>query len=104
MAAALMHRVTQRLGTQVVAADADFAQMVIIPVPVSVSHCGGDGGGDGDPDADPDSLRRRLFEDHKIEVPSTTHAGQSFVRVSVQGYNTAADLQRLENALVQLAR
>jgi isopenicillin-N epimerase len=48
---------------------------------------------------DGDALRRRLFDDHRIEVPVTRHGAQHFVRVSVQGYNTAEDLQRLEAAL-----
>ena len=47
------------------------------------------------PPQDPDSLRRRLFEDSGIEVPVTTHAGRLFVRISVQGYNTPLDIERL---------
>ena len=93
LAVALMHRVTQRLGTQVVATDVDFAQMIIIPMPPALSPAEGD----------PDALRRNLFENHQIEVPCTAHAGQNFVRVSVQGYNTPTDLLRLENALIELA-
>ena len=115
MAVALMHRVARRLGTQVVAADEDFAQMVIIPMPrgtgiatvngigTGIGTVNGNGNGNGAGQDDPDGLRRRLFDDYQIEVPCTQHLGQSFVRVSVQGYNTAADLQRLEVALDQLA-
>jgi len=103
MAVALMHRVTGRLGTQVVAADEDFAQMVIIPMPPGTGERSTAGDPDGNHDGGPDDLRRHLFEEHGIEVPCTAHAGQTFVRVSVQGYNTPADLQRLEVALIQLA-
>ena len=47
---------------------------------------------------DPELLRRRLFEESRIEVPVTTHDGQVFVRVSVQGYNTPQDIERLLGA------
>ena len=48
---------------------------------------------------DADALRKFLFETHRIEVPVTAHAGHHFVRVSVAGYTTEADLQALETAL-----
>jgi isopenicillin-N epimerase len=51
------------------------------------------------PHQDAGALRERLFEQHRIEVPVTQHAGHTFVRVSVQAYNTAADLEALEAAL-----
>ena len=47
------------------------------------------------PHADAGALRRHLFDTHRIEVPVTQHAGRSFVRVSVQAYNSAEELQRL---------
>jgi isopenicillin-N epimerase len=84
MAVALMHRVAARTGLPPIGADADFAQMVPLPVP----H------------ADAGALRERLFERHRIEVPVTQHRGATFVRVSVQGYNDEADLQALERALL----
>jgi isopenicillin-N epimerase len=83
LAVALMHRVAQRTGLAPIARDADFAQMV--PLPVATD--------------DGDALRRRLFEQHHIEVPVTRHGAQHFVRVSVQVYNTPDDLHRLEDAL-----
>jgi isopenicillin-N epimerase len=86
MAVALMHRVARASGLPPIAADADFAQMV--PLPVAT--------------ADGDALRRRLFDDHRIEVPVTQHGAQHFVRVSVQGYTTEAELQALETVLVAL--
>ena len=70
---------TQRHGLAPVAQDDDWAQMAVIPVPVQ----------------DADALRRRLYDESRIEVPVTTHAGRVFVRVSVQGYNTDDDIDAL---------
>lgn len=83
MAVALLQRVAARTGLAPIAPDADFALMVPLAVPAD----------------DPDALRRRLFEQHRIEVPVTSHGGRHFVRVSVAGYTTEADLQALEGAL-----
>jgi len=82
-AVALMHRVLARNGLAAIAPDDCFAQMVPIPV-----RC-----------ADAAALRARLFDHHRIEVPVTTHGGHTFVRVSVQVYNTASDLDALAAAL-----
>lgn len=84
MAVALMHRVAAATGLPPIAADADFAQMV--PLAVTTD--------------DGDALRRRLYDEHHIEVPVTRHGTQHFVRVSVQGYNRPADLDRLFEALL----
>ena len=70
---------TRRHGTQPIARDDDWAQMVAIPVRAQ----------------DGDALRERLYEESGIEVAVTRHAGQVFVRVAVQGYNTAQDIERL---------
>ena len=82
-AVALMHRVARRCGLPPIGQDDDFGQMVPLPVPHQ----------------DAEALRRRLFDEHRIEVPVTQHAGRTFVRVSVQGYNTPEDLRVLEQAL-----
>jgi isopenicillin-N epimerase len=63
-------------------------QMAAIPVPAQ----------------DAESLRARLFDESRIEVPVTQHAGQTFVRVSVQAYNDAADIERLLAAPALAAR
>ena len=86
VAIALQRRVLARNGLAHVAPDAAYAQMVTIPV-----RC-----------ADGDALRRRLFDEYRIEVPVTWHAGQTFVRVSVQAYNTEADLAAIEAALAEI--
>lgn len=74
---------TERFGLAPIARDDDWAQMVAIPVPPQ----------------DPEALRQRLYDDSGIEVPVTSHRDRVFVRVSVQGYNTAADVERLVEAL-----
>ncbi len=79
LAAEALLALTRRHGLSPIAQDDDWAQMVAIPVPSQ----------------DPDTLRRRLYDESSIEVPVTTHGGQVFVRVSVQGYNTVADIERL---------
>jgi isopenicillin-N epimerase len=48
---------------------------------------------------DPPALKRRLYDEHRIEVPIVeTRRGWS-LRVSVQAYNDADDLQALASAL-----
>ena len=89
MAVATMHRVLARNGLPPIARDADFAQMAPIPVRLP-------------PGMAAEELRRRLFDDFRIEVPVTQHARQTFVRVSVQAYNTDADLDALVSALAAL--
>jgi isopenicillin-N epimerase len=88
LAVALMHRVAARSRLRVIARDDDFAQMA--PCPVNTD--------------DAEALRARLFEHHRIEVPVTRHAGRTFVRVSVQAYNSEGDLAALEAALAQELR
>jgi isopenicillin-N epimerase len=83
-----MHRWCQRAGVSAIGADEDFGQMVPLPV----RH----------PNAS--QLRQQLFDDWRIEVPVTQHAGQTFVRVSVQTYNSAQDLERLFAALEALTQ
>ena len=42
---------------------------------------------------------RRLYDDWKVVVAGGEFGGRGFVRVSVQGYNTEADCERLLEAL-----
>jgi isopenicillin-N epimerase len=83
MACETRRRVARRNGLDAVAPDSAYGQMVTIPVRT----------------ADAEGLRSHLFEQHRIEVPVTRHAGHTFVRVSVQAYNTQAELDTLVNAL-----
>ncbi len=86
MACATMHRVLARNGLQAIAPDSAYGQMV--PIPVRTSQA--------------EALRKHLFEQHRIEVPVTQHGEQTFVRVSVQAYNTPAELDLLVDALARL--
>ena len=60
-----------------------FAQMVALPLPP----------------CDTDSLKRRLVDEFQVEVPIVVWNERPFIRVSFQGYNSAADLDALEAAL-----
>jgi isopenicillin-N epimerase len=51
------------------------------------------------PPCDAAALQRRLFGEYHIEVPVIEWNGRQFVRVSVQGYNTAEDVAALAEAL-----
>jgi len=51
------------------------------------------------PNCDAAGLQRRLYEEFTIEVPIITWGGRRFVRVSIQGYNTEADVTALVGAL-----
>ena len=86
LAAQALATIGNRYGLAPISRDGDWAQMVAIPVP----------------DIEPESLRTDLFNRHQIEVPVTRHAGQVFVRLSVQGYNTDDDVSRLVQALDSL--
>lgn len=74
-----LRALTRRYSLAPIAEDGDWAQMVAIPVPPQ----------------DPEALRARLCTEHGIEIPVTAHAGQVFIRLSVQGYNRAEDVERL---------
>ncbi len=87
LACQALHRVLARNGLQAIAADSAYGQMVPIPVRTS----------------DAEGLRQALFDQYCIEVPVTQHGGQTFVRASLQAYNTQADVDALVNALQQLA-
>ena len=71
----------ERSGLQ--SAAASFAQMVGVELPP----------------CDPDEVQVRLREEHAIEVPCFEHAGRPLLRLSVEGYNSEADSERLAGAL-----
>ena len=51
---------------------------------------------------DEKELKRKLYEEYRIEVPLFRWNGQPFIRVSVQGYNSQADVDALVEALGDL--
>jgi isopenicillin-N epimerase len=63
------------------------SQMAIAPLP---------------PSTDLTILKSRLYEEYRVEVPLTQYNDQKFVRISVQGYNTQEDVDRLLVGLKQL--
>ncbi len=81
-----MHRALARNGLAPTATDDDFVQMAAIPV-----RC-----------TDGAALQRRLFDEHRIEVPVTQHGDTTMVRMSVQAYNTPAEAEALLGALAAL--
>jgi len=54
------------------------------------------------PPCDVGALQRRLYEECRVEVPVIEWGGRKLVRVSVQGYNTAEDMDALPDALETL--
>ena len=86
---AFLDDIHQTLGTEPIYADDSwYAQLAVITLP----------------DGDHTGLKERLM-DRGIEIPVTEHLDQTFVRVSVQGYVSDEDLNRLRIALAQeLAR
>jgi isopenicillin-N epimerase len=43
-----------------------------------------------------------MYDEYRVEVPLIDWNGQKFVRISVQAYNTQADLDALYNSLNHL--
>jgi isopenicillin-N epimerase len=65
-----------------------FAQMSVLPL----SPC------------ELGALKRRLYDEFKIEIPVISWNGRQFVRISIQGYNTRADVDALITAVRTLLR
>jgi isopenicillin-N epimerase len=63
-----------------------FAQMATLPLPA----------------CDTAALKRRLYDDHGVEIPVMEWGDLAFLRVSVQGYNTRADIERLLAAVADV--
>lgn len=61
-----------------------YRQMVAVPLPA---------------ETDLPTLKSRLYDEFRVEVPLTTWNGQKLIRVSVQGYNTQEDIEALVEAL-----
>jgi isopenicillin-N epimerase len=51
------------------------------------------------PPCDPVATSRRLFAEHRVEVPFGMHGDDCVIRVSVQAYNDERDVDRLLEAL-----
>jgi len=69
--------------------DVWFRQMAAAPLPA---------------DADVLALKNQLYDKYRIEVPVHEWNGYKLIRVSVQGYNTKKDIEKLIHALSTLLR
>jgi isopenicillin-N epimerase len=48
------------------------------------------------------ALKMRLYDEYRIEIPLIFWNGRKFIRVSVQGYNTRLDVEKLVEAFGEL--
>ncbi len=48
---------------------------------------------------DTSALKDRLYDDHRIEIPTMAHGEYTALRISVQGYNSQADVDHLISTL-----
>ncbi|GHO58592.1 aminotransferase class V-fold PLP-dependent enzyme [Ktedonobacter robiniae] len=83
LAASTRQEITSLLGTQLICSDTWFGQMCAIQVP----------------DGDSQALQRTLRETWHIEMPVTSWNNHRYIRLSIQGYNSPADVERLLTAL-----
>ncbi len=79
-----MHEIT---GQPPIANPEWFGQMVAVPLP---------------PSTDTDALKARLYDEYHIEVPVHRWQNIPLIRVSIQGYNTRTDVERLYTALSEI--
>jgi isopenicillin-N epimerase len=63
-----------------------FAQMAILPLPA----------------CDTEALKRRLYEEHRVEIPVLRWREHTWLRLSVQGYTTRSDIENLAHAVATL--
>ena len=85
MASGVRRAVLELYGLEPFTPDSNefYGQMVAIPLPA----CDGPG------------VKRRLLEEHNVEIPILTWQGRQLVRVSVQAYTSQKDLDTLLSAL-----
>jgi isopenicillin-N epimerase len=56
------------------------------------------------PPGDEKVLKQRLYDEYQIEIPIMVWQGQRYIRISAQGYNTRADVDKLVGALGEILR
>ncbi len=82
-----LERVTALTGQEPMYSSDDFYhQMAIVPLPT----------------VDVSQLKQRLLDEFNVEIPVIDWHGRHFIRISVQGYNTPADLDALIDGLQTL--
>jgi isopenicillin-N epimerase len=67
--------------------DSWFAQLAAAPLPDNTDIV---------------SLKSRLYDEYRVEIPLTTWGKKKLIRVSIQGYNTRKDVDKLVEALSAL--
>jgi isopenicillin-N epimerase len=65
-------------------ADNWFAQLTTAPLPVNTDLV---------------ALKARLYDEYRVEVPLIAWKDKKLIRVSIQGYNSNEDINRLLEAL-----
>jgi len=73
------------LGTEPIAPEEQILQMASVQLPVTEPE-----------------LNRRLFEEHRIEIPTMGPRRDDLLRISIALYNTEEDVERLLDALPQV--
>lgn len=86
LALTALHRLAALTGLAPIAHDRFYGQMIAAPLP----------------EGDHVAWQARLYGAHRVEVPFTAQGGRGFVRVSVQGYNTPADIEHLLEAMASI--
>jgi isopenicillin-N epimerase len=61
-----------------------FAQMATLPLPAG---------------SDAPMIKQRLYDEHRVEIPANQWGNLPSLRISVQGYNTRGDVERLLSAV-----
>lgn len=74
-------------GLEKVYPDDRYRQMAVAPLPTI---------------ADLGEFQRRLYDEYRVEVACTSWSGRQFLRLSVQGYNTPEDIEKLVAGLTAL--
>ncbi len=80
-------RVSELTGLAPICGEDSFRQMFAVRLP---------------DDVEMDIMIKRLYAEFHIEAPAIRWNGQNFLRISIQGYNTTEDVDRLINALNRL--
>ena len=89
LASQIRSRIDSLTGLEPICPDSGdwFAQMVSARLPA---------------DVDVESLKQKLYEEFRIEVPVIQWQDEKFIRISIQGYNNEEDANVLLNALESL--
>ncbi len=68
-------------------ADGWFAQMTVSPLPANTDII---------------EIKKRLYDEYRVEIPLIDWRGNKLIRLSVQGYNSKRDMDKLLDALKML--